>query len=576
MDRGVPHSYRRYRQKESRGTGRHKKNTLNEAGLKEDIMAKVLLSEDAYEKAYKPTVEALMQSNVNVQEASRDSALIYARMIDSLARNYKLPVENIVATIQATEEGASHTNEFHSPVNRGIKPDTLVTVVDLTKYMPDEPIDRKTMLKFVKEALADKLIEETADKKAIISLPNESRQIRHVTSSNLYKTLNYRQHKEWKKRHQAGLLDIAELIRNSVLIESEPNRKANKKGSVSRYHHFYLPIKAYDKLYTAHIVGEEMKDSMGYDPIDIKLYDVIVNKKANPMQATRSDLRAKDLPFKLTVSEMLRNVKDSHNQPFINKDGTLSQGINFYANNDSNYYQTVEEPSGKKDLIAYHNISQDNLDKAIQLGGLAVPSIAITKKETDFSNFGNITLLMPQDVVNLKETPVYTRDAWTGVFPIHTVDTAKKRVEALEDIKNTLNKAGLKEDIMAKVLLSEDAYEKAYKPTVEALMQSNGNVQEAARDSALIYARMIDSLARNYKLPVENIVATISTHGAYQNGMYGSPVTEVYTGNETFDAVNLDNLLDKIGITGKDEGSKQQVVNIINNMFRDEQVTTAD
>ena len=206
---------------------------------------------------------------------------------------------------------------------------------------------------------------------------------------------------------------------------------------------------------------------------------------------------------------MLLNVKDSHNQPFINKDGTLSQGINFYANNDSNYHQTVEEPTGKKDLIAYHNISQDNLDKAIQLGGLAVPSIAITKKETDFSNFGNITLLMPQDVVNSKETPVYTRDAWTGVVPIPTVDTATKRVEALEDIKNTLNKAGLKEDIMAKVLLSEDAYEKAYKPTMEALMQSNGNVREAARDSALIYARMIDSLARNYKLPVENIVSSL-------------------------------------------------------------------
>lgn len=94
---------------------------------------------------------------------------------------------------------------------------------------------------------------------------------------------------------------------------------------------------------------------------------------------------------------MLLNVKDSHNQPFINKDGTLSQGINFYANNDSNYHQTVEEPTGKKDLIAYHNISQDNLDKAIQLGGLAVPAIAITKKETDFSNFGDITLLMPQE-----------------------------------------------------------------------------------------------------------------------------------------------------------------------------------
>lgn len=69
--------------------------------------------------------------------------------------------------------------------------------------------------------------------------------------------------------------------------------------------------------------------------------------------------------------------------PFINKEGTLLQGINFYANNDSNYHQTVEEPTGKKDLIAYHNISQDNLD-----------------------------------VVNSKETPVYTRDAWTWVFPV--------------------------------------------------------------------------------------------------------------------------------------------------------------
>lgn len=125
----------------------------------------------------------------------------------------------------------------------------------------------------------------------------------------------------------------------------------------------------------------------------------MLQKKGTFSTATRSDLKVKNVPFTITISEMLHNVKDSHNQPFINKDGTLSQGINFYANNDSNYHQTVEELTGKKDLIAYHNISQDNLD-------------------TDFSNFGNITLLMPQDVVNSKETPVYTRDAWTWVFPV--------------------------------------------------------------------------------------------------------------------------------------------------------------
>ena len=127
---------------------------------------------------------------------------------------------------------------------------------------------------------------------------------------------------------------------------------------------------------------------------------------------------------------MLKNVKDSNKQPYVNKDGTLvvrketklSQGFHDQDNKKGNYYQQEGDYTGKKDLIAYHNINQDNLDKAIQLGGLAVPSIAITKKETDFSNFGTITLLMPQDVVNPKETPVYitpvyTRDAWTGVFP---------------------------------------------------------------------------------------------------------------------------------------------------------------
>ena len=117
-------------------------------------MAKVLLSEDAYEKAYKPTVETLMQSNGNVQEAARDSALIYARMIDSLARNYKLPVENIVSSIQVTEEGPAHRTELHSPVNPDVKPDTLVNVVDLTKYLPDKPLDRKDIQKFVKRNLS--------------------------------------------------------------------------------------------------------------------------------------------------------------------------------------------------------------------------------------------------------------------------------------------------------------------------------------------------------------------------------------------------------------------------------------
>ena len=405
------------------------KNTLNKAGLKEDIMAKVLLSKDSYEKAYKPTVEALMQSNGNVQEAARDSALIYARMIDSLARNYKLPVENIVATIQVTEEGPAHRMELHSPVNPDVKAGTMVNVVDLTDQLPKEPLSRQELTEKIKELFANQSKMETADGKATISSPGNSRKMRHVINSSLYKSLNYPKNKEWKIRHQASLLNIDRLIINSVLIESEPNRKTKKKANVANYHHFYLPIKVRDKLYTARIVGEELKGPKRIKPIDVKLYDVIIAKKGTSPTATQGDLLVENVPFKITIAEMLKNVKDSNGLPYVNQDGTLA------IRKDNDFYQK-EEYTGKKDLIAYHNINQENLDKAIKLGGLAVPSIAITKKETDFSNFGNITLLMPQDVVNPKETPVYTRDAWTGVFP--GMVRAPKKKKLTEYIHNTI------------------------------------------------------------------------------------------------------------------------------------------
>ena len=240
-------------------------------------------------------------------------------MVDSLARNYKLPIENIVSTIQVTNEGPEHRTELHSPVNPDVKADTLVTVVDLTKYFPDKPIDRKDMLKFVKKELVDKLMEITADKKAVISLPRSNKRAKHVANSSLFDILNNPWNKDWNQRHQASVRGIKELIRNSVLIETEPNRKSDKKSGIARYHHFYLPVKIKDKLYTVRIVGEELDDSKGYTPIDVKLYDVIIKNKAHPLKkTTERRLSSKDAPLQITIAEILMNVKDSNGQPYVN------------------------------------------------------------------------------------------------------------------------------------------------------------------------------------------------------------------------------------------------------------------
>lgn len=79
--------------------------------------------------------------------------------------------------------------------------------------------------------------------------------------------------------------------------------------------------------------------------------------------------------------------------------------------------KTVEET---KDLVALHNLTAEKLLKSLELGGLPMPSIAITKADIPHDNFGEITLIMGKDTIDPKankKNVVYSADAWTPTFP---------------------------------------------------------------------------------------------------------------------------------------------------------------
>lgn len=71
-------------------------------------------------------------------------------------------------------------------------------------------------------------------------------------------------------------------------------------------------------------------------------------------------------------------------------------------------------------LVALHNLNEDKMSKALDLGGFPMPSIAVTRKDIPHTNFGDISLVMSRDTVdpqkNRKNT-VYSADAWTPTFP---------------------------------------------------------------------------------------------------------------------------------------------------------------
>ena len=72
-----------------------------------------------------------------------------------------------------------------------------------------------------------------------------------------------------------------------------------------------------------------------------------------------------------------------------------------------------------KDLIAVHNLKEDNLNKALELGGFPMPSIAITKKQIGHSGYGDISVLFKKETVDPKNTDnrVFGADAYTARFP---------------------------------------------------------------------------------------------------------------------------------------------------------------
>ena len=76
------------------------------------------------------------------------------------------------------------------------------------------------------------------------------------------------------------------------------------------------------------------------------------------------------------------------------------------------YYQTAAE----KDLVVYHNVSAGKLREAIKLGGLPMPSLAITKRDIPFGDFGEITLIGDKDMIDPRKSranEVFSRDAYT-------------------------------------------------------------------------------------------------------------------------------------------------------------------
>ena len=78
------------------------------------------------------------------------------------------------------------------------------------------------------------------------------------------------------------------------------------------------------------------------------------------------------------------------------------------------------EVNGEKELIAVHNLTEENLREALDLGGMPSPSIAVVKAREGHSQYGPISLVFGPDSIDPqanRANRVYGSDAWTPTRP---------------------------------------------------------------------------------------------------------------------------------------------------------------
>lgn len=97
----------------------------------------------------------------------------------------------------------------------------------------------------------------------------------------------------------------------------------------------------------------------------------------------------------------------------------------------------MSEKAELKDLLVVHNITSEGVLAATDLGGLAAPSIAVIRSEvSDFTGYGEITLVADPLFITGKDMPTYDADIYSPRQPRPIFDINEKK---FRDFENSLS-----------------------------------------------------------------------------------------------------------------------------------------
>ena len=185
------------------------------------------------------------------RESGHDGAIIHDVVDGSI---YADPDKTDVYVVFSPEQIKSATDNAGTfdPDNPSILFQQEEGIVDLTAEFKANPTRQE--IKEQLNALVGKAFNtRTAGK--LIDILNSGKKKKHIIDSSAYH--NTKGNK--KKRHNAYVFGIEQLIENAEYTGSADNRKTEKKPNVERYHYFEVPVRIGNHAWIVQLVCEETK-----------------------------------------------------------------------------------------------------------------------------------------------------------------------------------------------------------------------------------------------------------------------------------------------------------------------------
>ena len=223
------------------------------------------------------------------------------------------------------------------------------------------------------------------------------------------------------KMRMAANLD--EIIKTADEVYREP---ANHKNAEA-FNRGKIRILVGQNFYEADVVTAIKADSREI------FYDIVGIQRANNKALSRTHMESEDSGSSLrkgfieTPGKAHMESEDSGSSGSEVSNQSIAQTSAERNRTDEPVKKTTRfqlaspvEVNNQKELVAVHNLTEENLREALELGGMPSPSIAVVKAQAGHSKYGPISLVFGPDSIDPqanRANRVYGSDAWTPTRP---------------------------------------------------------------------------------------------------------------------------------------------------------------